>query len=33
LAEPTMRSRLGHMQNVMDGDVARAMTALTASLA
>lgn len=32
LAEATIRSRLGHMQNVMDGDVARAMTALTASL-
>ena len=32
LTEPAMRSRLGQMQNVMDGDVTRAMTALAASL-
>ena len=32
LALPVMRSRLGHMQNVMGDDVARAMAALTASL-
>ena len=32
LAEPVMRSRLAHMQNVIDEDVARALAGLVASL-